>query len=88
MPRDRLTIVGAPPDDPFGEQETTDLNDAWWRNFFMVEKWQGSKPVELIYGGNRLEKADAAFDNIVKKRPRGRYTLRQKMRVLRKWPDE
>jgi hypothetical protein len=55
---------------------------------YMVEKWEGRKPVELIYGGNRLEQAHAAFDAIVKNRPRGRYTLRQRAHVLRKWPDE
>lgn len=82
------TII-KPPEDPFAEQETADLNDAWWRNFYMVEKWSkdGQKPVELIYGGNRLEKARLAFDAIVKRRPGGRYTLRQKMRVMRKWPE-
>jgi hypothetical protein len=83
-----MTNLRVVPDDPFGEQETTDLNDAWWRNFYMVEKWKGSSPVALIYGGNRLGKAQAAFAAVVKKRPRARYTLRQKARVLQKWPDE
>jgi hypothetical protein len=64
------------------------IAEAKFPAFLMVEKWEGQKPVELIYGGNRLEKAHAAFDAIVKNRPRGRYTLRQRARVLRKWPDE
>lgn len=83
------TIVPPAPD-PFAEQITTDLNDAWWRGFYMVEKWSkdGQKPEELIYGGNRLAKAQAVFDAIVTKRPGGRYVLRQRARVLRKWPDE
>jgi hypothetical protein len=85
--RGKFTIV-PPSEDPFGEQTTTDLEGAWWRGFYMVEKWSkdGQKPVALIYGGNRLAKAQATFDAIVTKRPRGHYTLRQ--RALRKWPNE
>jgi hypothetical protein len=55
----------------------------------MVERWSkdGQKPEELIYGGNRLVKAREAFDVVVTKRPGGRYTLRQRARVLREWPE-
>ncbi len=77
-------------DNPFGDQETTDLTDAWWRSFYMVERWSddGQKPIELIYGGNRLQKARDVYDAMVRYCPAGRYTLRQRARTLRQWPDD
>ncbi len=44
--------------------------------------------VDMLYAGNRLEKARAIFDEAVTRRPRGRYLIRQGIRVLRKWPAD
>ena len=41
----------------------------------------------MIHAGNRIEKAREVFANVVKCRPGGRYTIRQGIRVLRKWPE-
>jgi len=35
---------------------------------------------------NSIDKARAVFREAVKHRPRGRYTIRQGIRVLEKWP--
>lgn len=59
------------------------------RNFFKVEQWTADQHVErLLFAGNRLDKARAIFDAAVKRRTSGRYTLRQRIRVLTKWPCE
>jgi hypothetical protein len=41
----------------------------------------------LLYGGNNLEKAREIFAKAVKYRPRIRLTIRQRTRVLQRWPD-
>jgi len=70
--------------------ETTDPLYADQRNFYKVELWNGDgrDMARILYAGDRITIAAAAFDVAVKHRPRGRYTLRQRARVLRKWPDE
>ena len=74
--------------DPFGPQETDDPAEADARNFFKVEHWSNDdQRIEaLIYAGNRLERARAIFDEAIKRRPAGRFTIRQRARVLAKWP--
>jgi hypothetical protein len=42
----------------------------------------------LLYAGNILDKAREIFDAEVKRRPRIRLTIRQRMRVIRQWPRE
>lgn len=88
-PRRRLQIV-TPPQDPFGEQETDDFQEAWDRGFYMtLERRKDNDHVErMLYGGNNLTKALEAFDAIVRKRPGGYWTVQQRARVLRKWPED
>jgi hypothetical protein len=72
----------------FGYRETSDPNDADRRNFYKVEKWDAAElHVEaLIHASNDLECARAIFASEKNRRPRGRYTLRQGIRVLERWP--
>jgi hypothetical protein len=62
-------------------RKPTGASIAWDRNFFMVERWHGTQVEEMLFGGNRLEKAREIFDDAVKK-------LRQRARALKKWPNE
>jgi hypothetical protein len=41
----------------------------------------------LLWAGNSLDKAREIFDAEVKRRPRIRLTIRQRMRVLQRWPE-
>ena len=72
----------------FGYRETFDPKDADSRNFYKVEKWDAAElQVEaLIHASNDLECARAIFASEKNRRPRGRYTLRQGLRVLERWP--
>ena len=72
----------------FGYRETSDPNDADRRNFYKVEKWDAAElHVEsLIHASNDLVCARAIFVTEKTRRPRGRYTLRQGIRVLDRWP--
>lgn len=60
------------------------------RNFYKVEKWtkDGSKVDRLIYAGNNLANARTIFAETVKHRRRIRLTIRQRTRVLDRWPEE
>jgi hypothetical protein len=42
--------------------------------------------LELVHASNDLSRARAVFAAEKKRRPRGRYTLRQNIRVLERWP--
>jgi hypothetical protein len=72
----------------FGYRETSDSKDADRLNFYKVEKWDAAElHVEgLIHASNDLVCARAIFDTEKKRRPRGRYTLRQGIRVLERSP--
>ena len=72
----------------FGYRETSDPNDADRRNFYKVEKSDAAElHVEaLIHASNDLQCAKAIFASERNRRPRGRYTLRQGIRVLERWP--
>jgi hypothetical protein len=54
-----------------------------------VEKWtrDGTKVDRLLYAGNNLGKAQEIFVAEIKRRPRIRLTIRQRMRVLQQWPQ-
>jgi hypothetical protein len=79
-----------PPDNPprWSDEDTTDPHTADRRNFYKVEKWtpDGLHIEALLYAGNNLDKALATFDAAVKHRPAIIATVRQRARVLRKWP--
>jgi hypothetical protein len=72
----------------FGYRETDDVDEADGRRYYKVEKWDAGKQhvVKLIHASNDLTRARLAFRAQVKSRPRGRYTLRQNIRVLDRWP--
>ena len=72
----------------FGYRETFDPKDADRRNFYKVEKWDAAElQVEaLIHASNDLACARAIFATEKTRRPRGRYALRQGIRVLDRWP--
>jgi hypothetical protein len=42
----------------------------------------------MLYAGNDLQKARDLFATAIKHRPRIRLTIRQRTRVLSKWPEE
>jgi hypothetical protein len=58
------------------------------RNFYKVEKWtrDGTKVDSLLYAGNSLGRARSVFERAVKHRPRIRLTIRQRTRVIDRWP--
>jgi hypothetical protein len=41
----------------------------------------------MLWAGNSLDKAHEIFDAEVKRRPRIRLTIRQRTRVLQRWPQ-
>jgi hypothetical protein len=72
----------------FVYQETNDPDEADRQRFYKVERWDSAEQyvVELLYASNDLSKAKAMFAAWKDGRPRGRYTLRQGIRVLNRWP--
>jgi hypothetical protein len=71
-------------------EETTDPSYADAHNFYKVEQWDiGDKIGEarLVYASSNLQRAHKAFDRHVKQRPNGRITIRQGIRVVRRWSD-
>ena len=60
------------------------------RNFYKVEQWtkDGMKVESMLYAGSSLKKAQEEFANAVKHSPRIRLTIRQRTRVLWRWPEE
>jgi hypothetical protein len=71
------------------DEETNDPVVADVRNFYKVEKWtqDGMKVDSLLYAGNNLSKAQEIFANAINHRPRTRITIRQKTRILQRWPQ-
>jgi hypothetical protein len=74
------------PDDVDFHEETDSPTDD--RNVYKVEKWtrDGSKVDSLLYAGNNIDKAREIFAKAIEHRPRISLTIRQKTRVLRRWP--
>ena len=58
------------------------------RNFYKAEKWtrEGQRVERMLSAGNSLYRARAIFQADVRRRPRGRYTIRPRSRVLDQWP--
>jgi hypothetical protein len=73
----------------FAAEETIDPVVADRRNLYKVEQWSkdGKRVVRMVYASNRIERARALFDVQGRRRPGGRYTIRQGIRVLRQWPE-
>ena len=74
--------------DHWSHEETDDPLYADRRNFYKVERWSrdGLYIEEMLFAGNSLAKAQLIFERCVTKRPRSRLTIRQRTRVLKKWP--
>ena len=73
----------------WSHEQTDDSNDADARNFYKVERWtkDGLHVAGMLYAGNDLERARSIFAAGIKRRPRARLTIRQRSRVLWKWPE-
>ena|SRR5215471_6954975 len=65
-------------------------DDADRRNYYKVEKWDSAElQIEaLLHASNDLTRAREIFAAEKKHRSRGRYTLRQGIRVLDRWPPK
>jgi hypothetical protein len=74
----------------WSEEETDNPLLADDRNFYKVEKWtrDGTKVDRLLYAGNNLAKAREVFVKALRHRPRIRLTIRQRLAVLDRWPEE
>ena len=75
-------------EDDWSNEATDDPIYADERNFYMVEKLtkDGKQVDRLLYASNNLDKAREVFTSAIKHRPRIRLTIRQRTRVLDKWP--
>jgi hypothetical protein len=72
---------------PMLEETTTDPVVADVRNFFKGELWTSDDRVErMLYAGSNLHRARKIFGDQIRRRPASIVTLRQRTRVLRKWP--
>ena len=72
----------------WSDEETTDPLYADDRMFYKVEKWTAEENhiTALLYAGSSLDKARDIFRDFIKKRPHAHLTIRQRTRVLDKWP--
>ena len=72
----------------WSDEETDDPIHADRRNFYKVEKWSkdGMRVLDLVFAGASLDKAKRIFDRMTQHRPRIRLTIRQRSRVLERWP--
>ena len=71
----------------WSDEETTEPLIADHRNYYKVEKWTKAGRVErMLYAGNNLDYARMIFDRAIKHRPRIRLTIRQRTRVIDRWP--
>ena len=72
----------------WSDEETTDPLYADDRNFYKVELWTEDEQhiLDLLYAGSNLDKARGTFWQFIKRRPRAYLTIRQRTRVLDKWP--
>jgi len=74
----------------WSDEETDDPLIADHHNFYKVEKWtrDGMKVDSLLYAGNNLSKAQEILADAIKHWPRIRITIRQRTRVLQRWPQQ
>ncbi len=72
----------------WSDEETASPLYADARNFYKVEKWTEDEQhiTDLLYAGSNLDKARDTFARFIKKRPATHLTIRQRSRVLDKWP--
>jgi hypothetical protein len=69
-------------------EQTDDPLYADDRNFYNVEAWsrEGMRIDALLYAGSNLDKARGIFVTTIKNRPGVRLTIRERTRVLDRWP--
>jgi hypothetical protein len=74
----------------FGYRETNDPDEADRRSYYKVERWDSTEQhvFQLLHASNDRGRARAIFTSETKRRPRGRYLLRQGIRVLKRWPPD
>jgi hypothetical protein len=74
----------------WSDEETDDPLIADHRNVYKVQKWSrdGMRVVDFVFVGTSLDKARRIFDRMIKHRPGIRLAIRQRTRVLDKWPRE
>jgi hypothetical protein len=79
-----------PPDDITERSPAAAWWAAWWARYYMVElRTQDDQSIaRLVLGTQSLDRARAAFDSVVGERPLQPVTLRQRARVLRRWPED
>jgi hypothetical protein len=70
------------------EETTDDPVVADVRNFFKVELWTAGDQIErLLYAGSSLYRAPEIFVDQIGCGQGSLVTIRQRTRVLRKWPE-
>ena len=72
----------------WSNEETEEPLLADHRNYYKVEKWSRDGQQRMLFAGNSLDRAREIFQAEARRRPRGRYTIRQRSRVLDQWPRE
>ncbi len=74
--------------DRWSNEETADPLYADDRNFYKVEEWTADDlhVARMLYAGNSLDKAYAVFDAAIRFNSAARYLIRQRSRVVEKWP--
>jgi hypothetical protein len=89
-PQAAMMVVNNGNDADWSDDETDNPLLADDRNFYKVEKWtkDGIKVERLLYAGNNLDKAREIFRTAIQHRPLIRLTVRQRRRVLHRWPEE
>jgi hypothetical protein len=71
-----------------GLETTTDPLYADDRNFYKVELWSKDGHIErMLFAGNRIADAHQHLMDFARRRPRARLTIRQRSRLVAKWPD-
>ncbi len=72
----------------WSDEETLSPLYADARNYYKVELWTDNeqRSEQLLYAGNNLDKARDIFARFIRKRPRAHLTIRQRARLVDKWP--
>jgi hypothetical protein len=63
----------------WSDEETDELLIADHRNFYKVEQWSrdGQRIERMLFASNSLDRAREIFKAEIRRRPRGRDTIRQ-----------
>ena len=73
----------------WSNEETDEPLIADHRNFYKVDLWtkDGQRIERMLFAGSSLDKTRAIFADFARKRPRARLTIRQRTRMLQRWPE-